>query len=94
MPIRLAISGRTDVGLVREGNEDAFVVAELGSEAVPPGEGVTRLVVGERGVLVAVSDGMGGHHGGEQASALTDSGDHCIRQDYHNFLLEQVVTEA
>jgi protein phosphatase len=71
MPIRLAISGRTDVGLVRAANEDAFVVAELGAAALPPSEGVARVVVGERGVLVAVSDGMGGHHGGEQASALT-----------------------
>jgi serine/threonine protein phosphatase PrpC len=70
MPIRLAISSLTDVGLVRKGNEDAFVVAELPGKIVPA-TGVTRFVVGESGAFVAVSDGMGGHRGGEIASKRT-----------------------
>jgi PPM family protein phosphatase len=70
MPIRLAISGVTEVGLVRTANEDAFVIAELPGKVLPP-NGVMRFVVGESGALVAVSDGMGGHVAGERASALT-----------------------
>ncbi len=70
MPIRLAISSLTDVGLVRSANEDAFVVAELPGKVVPT-TGVTRFVVGAGGAFVAVSDGMGGHRGGEIASKQT-----------------------
>jgi len=51
------IGTATDVGRVREGNEDALVVIEL--EGARKGQ-----------VLVAVADGMGGHNAGEVASAL------------------------
>ena len=70
MAIHLTVYGQTDVGLVRATNEDAFVIADLtgGSLFVDPK--VTRFEVGKRGVLLAVSDGMGGHQAGEVASAL------------------------
>jgi hypothetical protein len=29
MPVNLTVFGKTDVGLVRERNEDAFVIADL-----------------------------------------------------------------
>src|SRR5947207_3966819 len=55
---RLMDIGRaTDVGRVREGNEDALLVLE------PAGPRQDRIVV-------AVADGMGGHNAGEVASAL------------------------
>lgn len=48
--MRLVIGAATDVGRVREGNEDGYLIDEaLG--------------------LVALADGMGGHQGGEVASA-------------------------
>lgn len=51
------IGTATDVGRVREGNEDSLVVVQL--EGSRKGQ-----------VLVAVADGMGGHNAGEVASAL------------------------
>lgn len=71
MTVNLTVSARTDVGLVRGSNEDAFVVADLtGGSALHEPRVASRLEVGDRGVLLAVSDGLGGHAAGEVASAL------------------------
>jgi serine/threonine protein phosphatase PrpC len=70
MPVNLTVSGDTDVGLVRKVNEDALVIADLtGGNLVRQGK-IERFDIGQRGVLLAVSDGMGGHQAGEVASAL------------------------
>lgn len=71
MTVNVTVSARTDVGLVRPSNEDAFVVADLTSgSALHEPHVASRLEVGPRGVLLAVSDGLGGHAAGEVASAL------------------------
>ena len=70
MPIHLTVYGQTDVGVVRKTNEDAFVIADLTGGSLFGEPKVTRFEVGKRGVLLAVSDGMGGHQAGEVASAL------------------------
>ena len=70
MPVNLTVVGKTDVGLERKTNEDAFVIADLAGESLVDGQLVARFEVGQRGVLLAVSDGMGGHQAGEVASAL------------------------
>ncbi len=69
--ICLEVYGRTDVGRVRDHNEDAFVVADLmAPDAIHATPQPLELEVGARGVLLAVSDGMGGAQAGEVASAL------------------------
>ena len=57
------VFGRTDVGKMREHNEDAFVVADLtrGNATLQPE--VRSHVVGDRGTLFMVADGMGGAAG-------------------------------
>jgi PPM family protein phosphatase len=70
MTVRLTVAGRSDTGRVRARNEDSFVVADLSGGSLGGQAGTARFEVGERGVLLAVSDGMGGHKAGEVASAL------------------------
>jgi len=62
--------GKTDVGRVRPHNEDTFVIADLTTGEYHSGTTTAAFPVGTRGVLVAVSDGMGGAAAGEVASAL------------------------
>jgi len=66
----VSVAALTDVGRVRENNEDAFVVADLTGGALLREESHAKFDVGERGVLLAVSDGMGGAQAGEVASAI------------------------
>ena len=64
------VFGRTDVGRMREHNEDAFVVADLTRNNATLQPEVRTHVVGERGTLFMVADGMGGAAAGEIASAM------------------------
>jgi serine/threonine protein phosphatase PrpC len=70
MPVNLTVVAQTHVGLVRESNEDAFAIADLTGGSLLDGNRIAKFEVGQRGVLLAVSDGMGGHQAGEVASAL------------------------
>ena len=69
-PFYVSVAGATDVGKEREKNEDALVVADLTGGTLLGSVQHARVDVGERGVLLAVSDGMGGAQAGEVASAL------------------------
>lgn len=62
--------GQTDVGLVRDANEDAFAMADLSKAERWQGGAVAEWPLKD-GVLLLVSDGMGGAKAGEIASALT-----------------------
>jgi serine/threonine protein phosphatase PrpC len=65
------VSGLTDVGRARQTNEDALEIADLQTGRTIDVMRIARLIdVGDHGVLLALSDGMGGHQAGEVASAL------------------------
>ena len=64
------VFGRTDVGRTREHNEDSYVVADLTTNVASLQPSVRRHVVGPRGTLFMVADGMGGAAAGEIASQM------------------------
>jgi serine/threonine protein phosphatase PrpC len=68
--IRLKLFGRTDVGQIREHNEDNFLIADLSRQSRSLMEQDREQVVGKSGTVVAVCDGMGGAAAGEVASKL------------------------
>lgn len=67
----LKVAVRTHAGRVRKRNEDAYAAVELDSSTTQDGGASAKeMTDGDRGVLLAVSDGMGGHAAGEVASAM------------------------
>jgi len=68
--IRLKLFARTDVGQIREHNEDNFLVADLTRKTRGLLEANRTGSVGKHGALFAVCDGMGGAAAGEIASQL------------------------
>jgi len=71
------LHAQTDVGRVRQGNEDNFLVLDLtterswtGSDGERPPDELARFECGPRGVVLAVSDGMGGALAGDVASRM------------------------
>lgn len=68
--ISVSVFAKTDTGLQRSGNEDAFLVADLTTGRSGLGPEMSTHNIGERGSLMIVSDGMGGAAGGEIASNL------------------------
>jgi protein phosphatase len=62
--------GRTDVGQIREHNEDNFLVADLTRKTRSLMESDREQRVAERGTVLGVCDGMGGAAAGEVASQL------------------------
>lgn len=69
MSLELAVYGLSDLGCVRDDNEDAFAVGDLDAGTLWDGERTVE-ITGARGGLVVVCDGMGGAQGGEVASDL------------------------
>ena len=68
---------KSDVGRVRRGNEDNFLVLDLsheqtwtGSDGGVPPEKLTRFDLGTKGLVLVVSDGMGGALAGDVASRM------------------------
>jgi PPM family protein phosphatase len=75
--MRVELHAKSDVGRVRRGNEDSLLVLELstqqtwtGSDGTEPPQGLTRFELGEKGLVLVVSDGMGGALAGDVASRM------------------------
>ena len=69
--VKIKLAAGTNVGLIRQNNEDNFVVSsDLGTSEwlIPQAGPYTDL--GEFGALLVVADGMGGANAGEVASAI------------------------
>src|SRR5687767_15445260 len=71
------LHAKSDVGRVRRGNEDNFLVLDLSSQKTWTGsdgseapEGLKKLDLGEQGLVLVVSDGMGGALAGDVASRM------------------------
>jgi protein phosphatase len=71
------LHAKSDVGRVRRGNEDNFLLLDLstgrtwtGSDGSEPPEELHRIELGEKGVVMVVSDGMGGALAGDVASRM------------------------
>ena len=64
------VFGRTDVGQVREHNEDNFLVGNLSTGGRGLMESDRDQRIGARGTTLGVCDGMGGAAAGEVASQL------------------------
>ncbi len=72
--IHVRVFARTDVGMIRRGNEDCFMVADLTTGNVGLTPEVSDHLCGAMGSLLVVSDGMGGAVAGEIASDLAVNG--------------------
>jgi serine/threonine protein phosphatase PrpC len=71
------LNANTNVGRVRSGNEDNYLVLDLstqrawtGSDGDAPPAEMLHFEVGDRGVVLVVSDGMGGALAGDVASRM------------------------
>ena len=69
--MKLTVCGKTDKGKRRPKNEDDLAMVDLTAtlEFEPPID-AKSVMVGDRGILLAVCDGVGGHKAGEIASSL------------------------
>ena len=97
-PLAIHVCGRTDVGQIREHNEDNFVIADLSRKLRGLAE-EGRQRIGDRGTLLGVCDGMGGAAAGEVASQLavdivfenmTDAGQPADRNELAARLVESI----
>jgi PPM family protein phosphatase len=70
--VRISAYGCTDVGIVRNNNEDNFLLSDLSNGALVSEE-INNQRISKRGSLLVVSDGMGGAQAGEVASAMVVS---------------------
>jgi PPM family protein phosphatase len=73
----IELHAKSDVGRVRRGNEDNFLILDLntgqawtGSDGAEMSEDLRRFELGEKGVVLVVSDGMGGALAGDVASRM------------------------
>jgi len=73
----IKLHAKSDVGRVRRGNEDNYLLLDLssgrtwtGSDGPEPPEELRHIPLGDKGVVFVVSDGMGGALAGDVASRM------------------------
>lgn len=76
---RMDTFGLTDIGLVRESNDDQFLIADLKKSVIIHQTSLsyddeTHLLGGSQAKLLLVADGVGGHPGGDRASRMAVQG--------------------
>ncbi|MDQ2855291.1 MAG: hypothetical protein M3R68_03095, partial [Acidobacteriota bacterium] len=71
------LHAKSDVGRVRRGNEDNFLILDLssqktwtGSDGIDAPKEFSSFELGQKGVVLVVSDGMGGALAGDVASRM------------------------
>ncbi len=69
-PLYAIAFGQSDLGLIRDNNEDSFLAVDLTSGLTAPTPSDLNQVVGAKGSLFLVADGMGGAEAGEVASRM------------------------
>ncbi|MBL8148774.1 MAG: protein phosphatase 2C domain-containing protein [Blastocatellia bacterium] len=78
----IQLAGMSDIGRVRDNNEDNFFIADLAVKTVCDSGKVAQFPVSDKGTILLVSDGMGGRNAGEVASQL-------VVDTFHNELLSR-----
>jgi serine/threonine protein phosphatase PrpC len=75
--MRVELHAKSDVGRVRRGNEDNFLLLDLsgartwsGSDGAENPADMRQFTIGEQGLVLVVSDGMGGALAGDVASRM------------------------
>lgn len=75
--MNVELHAKSDVGRVRRGNEDNFLVLELskkqtwtGTDGAAAPTGLNKFELGDKGLVLVVSDGMGGALAGDVASRM------------------------
>src|SRR5258708_36008584 len=75
--MRVELHAKSDVGRVRRGNEDNFLLLDLagartwsGSDGSENPDDMRQFTIGEQGLVLVVSDGMGGALAGDVASRM------------------------
>jgi serine/threonine protein phosphatase PrpC len=75
--MNIELHAKSDVGRVRRGNEDNFLILDLtagrawtGTQGSESPEELHRFDLGEKGLVLVVSDGMGGALAGDVASRM------------------------
>jgi protein phosphatase len=75
--MNVELHAKSDVGRVRRGNEDNFLLLDLttsktwtGSDGAELPEELRRFELGDKGLILVVSDGMGGALAGDVASRM------------------------
>jgi len=68
--VKITVFGKTDLGRTRDHNEDSFLVADLTTREASLQPHVREHMLGPKGTLLLVADGMGGAASGEVASQM------------------------